>query len=176
MTKRRLVALASMVPVAAFTLMGAGSAPSSTAPSGVAGVPSYSLLTPASGASSASSGSNAVTPAVTNPYGCYGQSMNPHESEHQSGNITAESRTACPVPVSYLAVQGLLKRALGLGFTNTLDTKPYDNYGVKQVEVHPGAKCPVTYNSEYLEYGYHYMTENGQPYTAETEKSNWVTC
>ena len=45
------------------------------------------------------------------PYGCYGQSMNPHESEHQSGNITAESRTACPVPVSYLAVQGVLKRA-----------------------------------------------------------------
>lgn len=167
----RITALASLAPAFAFVLIGASS--TASGPSQPAQGASLGSSSPLRSSSTSNATSNAVSPAITNPYGCTGQSMNPHGSEHKPGNVTAESRTACPIPVSYIAVRGVLKHALGLGFEKTIATKYYSNYNARTATVHPGVACPQN-NSEYVEYGYHTISEGGQNYYAETRQSAWV--
>lgn len=117
------------------------------------------------------------TPAETsNPYGCYGRSDLPHASHHDPGNITAQVVTKCSVSMPNITAYGDLERALGLGFTSTVDTAYKSKNNSSYVHANPGAPFPVSYNSLYLIYGTSTATDAaGNLYIGYTSNQAWVS-
>jgi hypothetical protein len=113
--------------------------------------------------------------SLGNPYGCYGQSDQPHESSHVPNTVAAHAKTEClqQVPRVYVTAQ-LWKYAEEWILVGA--PAPVTQYNWYRADVNPSAPCSGS-GYWYFIFAYHEVTgTDGQVYSANTGNEWFVPC
>jgi hypothetical protein len=102
-------------------------------------------------------GENEVMQIQSNPYGCYGQSNNPHHSTHYPGTINVTAFTSCSQNVPEIYVETTLQRYTCFIFCWWGNAGPKGSsvrYGRSYVETNSSTSCK---SGTYRGVSYHYI-------------------
>lgn len=115
----------------------------------------------------------AAAAAAPNPYGCYGQTDNPHFS---SGQASVHGRTRCAVSVGGLSVHTDLYRSRWYEPQHLASGDSSRNFGVDSQDATPHWPCSGTGTYTYEGDSSHEAADGAQTYYAYTSRTGRFGC
>jgi hypothetical protein len=127
-----------------------------------------------------SSENNQDATLIPNPYGCYGQTDDPHKSTHVPGNVNVVARTECDwanVPEIHVSTTLQYWKCFIICWWSTIgSTGSTTDYFDDDVTANSAANC-ISGTHNYRGISYHYIIgSDGNRYEGWTANEKTLTC